>query len=140
MTTMTQETVERVEILTKLLADSINGYDIAVQMTDEPVVIKMINNMIASRKSAQTEIVDFARKIDAEIDLDGTMMGTLHQQWMKLKDAVGLNSDEAVLTECIRGEEYLLNKYLEALQDDITYEARELFELQASRVREKMDD
>jgi uncharacterized protein (TIGR02284 family) len=46
----------------------------------------------------------------------GSVAGSLHRSWMKLKIALTSNPDQAVIVELERGENRLVKAYEEALQ------------------------
>ena len=67
----------------------------------------------------------FARQLRTEIltygeipENSGSLKGTMHRNWMSLKNTFSSNSEETILEEAIRGEKASLDEYNELLSDN----------------------
>lgn len=91
---------------------------------------KVNNHQLADsfRKQAERR-KKFAFQLESEAKLfsqdtynkarGGSLEGNLHRSWINLKTALSANKDEAILEECIRGEEESLAEYNELLSETI---------------------
>jgi len=60
----------------------------------------------------------------------GTLAGTVHRGWMRLKEAVMANHRFAILTECERSEAVALSTYLEVLGSGLPPQIHNLVNMQ----------
>lgn len=91
--------------------DAEKGYIDAYQNV-ESNDLKMFFKRRASERS------EFAKELRTEIlqygqipEDSGTFKGTMHRNWMNLKNTFSSNNEEAILEEAIRGEESRLEEY-----------------------------
>ncbi|AEH01156.1 PA2169 family four-helix-bundle protein [Lacinutrix sp. 5H-3-7-4] len=91
--------------------DAEKGYIDAYQNV-ESNDLKMFFKRRASERS------EFAKELRTEIlqygqipEDSGTFKGTMHRNWMNLKNTFSSNNEEAILEEAIRGEESSLEEY-----------------------------
>ena len=69
----------------------------------------------------------------------GTVAGALHHGWMNIKSAVTGDDDNAIITECERGEDSALSAYRDALGKDMPAGVRSIVERQFSQVKQAHD-
>lgn len=67
---------------------------------------------------------EFANELDAQIRNfneqpieKGSTLGGAHRTWINVKTALSSNTDEALLEECVRGEEATVEEYGEQLKN-----------------------
>ena len=67
----------------------------------------------------------FANELDAQIRnfnaepiREGSTIGDVHRTWIDVKAALSSNTDEAILEECIRGEEATLDEYSKQMESE----------------------
>ncbi|MBT8266265.1 MAG: PA2169 family four-helix-bundle protein [Bacteroidia bacterium] len=97
--------------------DAERGYLKAIDSVDN----KNLKMFFTKRASERSE---FAKDLRTEIirygeipENDGSLKGTMHRNWVKLKAALSSNNEEVVLEEVIKGEEESLKDYNEILSD-----------------------
>jgi uncharacterized protein (TIGR02284 family) len=66
----------------------------------------------------------------------GSATGAVHRGWIDLKSRLSGDDEEAILSECERGEQAALHNYEEALQERLPAEIMPLMEYQYWQVRE----
>lgn len=115
---MEKHTYDLLKDLSELLTDSQRGYAEAADRVDSPEVKAILLKLGNGR-------APLIAQIDAEMAVDsngppqgGTVKGTLHRAWIDIREALARSSEHAVLDECERGEEYLLQRYATVLADD----------------------
>ena len=67
---------------------------------------------------------EFANELDAQIRNfnaqpveKGSTLGEAHRTWINVKTALSSNTDEALLEECVRGEEATVDEYGEQMKN-----------------------
>ncbi|MDA7417518.1 PA2169 family four-helix-bundle protein [Xenophilus arseniciresistens] len=69
----------------------------------------------------------------------GTASGALHRGWVKVKGAMGADSEVSMLEEAERGEDAALARYRKALKEDLPADVRALVERQAQGAQQNHD-
>ncbi|WP_225784600.1 PA2169 family four-helix-bundle protein [Xenophilus sp. Marseille-Q4582] len=69
----------------------------------------------------------------------GTASGALHRGWVKVKGAVGADSEVSMLEEAERGEDAAIARYRKALKEDLPADVRALVERQAQGAQHNHD-
>lgn len=72
-------------------------------------------------------------------DQGGTASGAMHRGWVKIRSAMSLVDDHAVLEECERGEDVAVNAYRKALEEDLPAQIRSLVARQAEGAQRNHD-
>ena len=122
--------------LYELLGDSRKGY---VEVADKVDSIQIagrllrLSNERQGMQQAVARIIISLRPAYTKLN-GGTLKGNLHRTWMELRKAMSGTTEAALLDECIRGENYLLDRYTAVIVDEQTPQEalQELREQQAS--------
>jgi uncharacterized protein (TIGR02284 family) len=125
-----------------LLVDSRKGYMEAAERAEHSGVKSLLMAFAHERDALESEVDNELRKQDpdAEHRDGGTIKGDLHRAWMDLRDSLSKSDNANVLSECERGEEYLLMRYDEVLKkDDLQPGTRTLATAQRAQVQKNMD-
>ncbi|SDS71312.1 conserved hypothetical protein [Halopseudomonas xinjiangensis] len=132
-------------------------------------VISTLNNLIETSKDGEAGFKDCAEDIQRQdlkslftsraqecakaaaelqaivVQLGGdpedstSMSGDMHRRWVDIKAAVTGKSDEAVLSECERGEDVAKKNYKQALEKDLPPEIRAVVQRQYDGVLRNHD-
>lgn len=109
----------QVNILNNLITtlyDGENGYKEAAEEVDNTVLATRFRQLAQQRYDFGHLIKPFITQFGGEVKKGGSAAASLHRVWMDLKTAVSGNDEEAILNECIRGEESAVQSYAEALE------------------------
>ncbi|WP_224485003.1 ferritin-like domain-containing protein [Robertkochia aurantiaca] len=116
----TEKMSKRLNELLEKSYDAEKGYLEAIDNIENNE-IKMFFKRQADQRS------EFAKDLRREIisygeipEDSGSLKGDTHRVWMNLKSMLSSNSEEAVLEECLRGEEKAIEEYNEILEDRST--------------------
>ena len=103
-----------------LLVDSQEGYMKAAERVEDGSVRMLLAAFAHERIVLASEVEAELREQapEAEAKESGTIKGDLHRAWMDLRDALSTSDHANVLSECERGEGYLLMRYDEVLKKD----------------------
>ena len=123
-----------------LLEDSRKGYLEAAANADNRIVKEMLIGLGASRVKLLGEVLTLSRKADPgkEPREGGTLKGDLHRAWMDIREALGTNETTAMLNECERGEEFLLDRYDAVVEKDVAPETFALATVQRAVIQENL--
>ncbi|WKN42843.1 ferritin-like domain-containing protein [Tunicatimonas pelagia] len=68
-------------------------------------------------------------------DVQDSLASKVHRTWIDFKKSFGSNDDEAILTECERGEEHAIQKYTEVLDGRLPNYIEEIVNQQLGLIR-----
>ena len=139
-------------------------------MADNDNVISVLNNLIETCKDGQNgfqtaaegvkrsdlktlfgqysqQRAKFAGELQAEVlrlggdpTETGSVAATLHRGWIDVKSAVTGQDENAVISECERGEDSAVANYRDALADEnLPADVRSIIERQSAQVKEAHD-
>ena len=72
------------------------------------------------------------------ISKGGSAAAALHRMWLDTKALFASSTDEAIIQECIRGEEYAIEEYEEALEqaEEMAPSVKVMIEKQLNSIKE----
>lgn len=114
-----KQTVTYLNQLIQINNESQDGYRTAAQETDDTRLQTFFNRFSQERAQFSAELQEQVRRLGGDVNNSGTVLGDLHQAWMKFRSAISSNDDEAMIAEAIRGEEYAIEQYSDALSQDL---------------------
>jgi len=110
---------KEITLLNKLISrnyDAEKGYKEAAQRAENSALKSFFTDQVKER-------YDFGHDIKPMIIVDGgevqkgtSILGDLHREIMKIKDMVTDADDEAIVEECLRGEEFSKTDYQTAIE------------------------
>lgn len=105
---------KQVDALQELLQktyDAEAGYkQVMTKAQNEP--LKDWLQIKAKQRSAfANQLDEQIRNFNQEPLKKGSLLGDTHRTWIDLKTAISTNTDEAILEECVRGEEATVDEY-----------------------------
>ncbi|MDG3582293.1 ferritin-like domain-containing protein [Galbibacter pacificus] len=106
------------EILVKNI-DAQNGFQRAIDHTDNKALIHYFRNLSRERKEFISELQDELVLYGEKFKFSGTISEDIHMGWIDFKSLFTKFKEEAMLEEAIRGEKAALEEYNEALKSDI---------------------
>lgn len=123
------------------LYDGENGYKEAADEVKSITLATRFRQLAQQRYDFGHEIKPFIKSLGGDVDKGGSIAGNLHRVWMDLKTAVTGNDEEAILNECIRGEESAAEAYEKALEcTDLTGSVRETVIKQLEKISTTLVD
>jgi len=102
-----------------------------------------LKSVLATRargcSDAARELQNLVRSLNGKPTDHSSLSGTLHRRWIDIKSAILGQSDEAILEECERGEDFALRSYRHALDKDLPQDVRSVVERQYEGVLQNHD-
>jgi uncharacterized protein (TIGR02284 family) len=131
-----------ITVLNTLIAttlDSMKGYNEACE-DDDGRYAGLFREMAQERSQTASRLQARVRELGGDPEDDSSTMGALHRGFLNLKQAVTGSDEESLIKEVERGEDYLKEKYEEALkQDELDAGTRAVIEEAYASVRKGHD-
>ena len=108
-------TEDALKTLYTRLIDSRDGYQQALETSEDHTYAHVFRDMIARRERNAGELRNYLAQRGHEMDDDGSMLAAAHRAFLQLKSMV-MDTDDAVLGEIVRGERELLDAYNDAIE------------------------
>ncbi|HYD23509.1 MAG TPA: PA2169 family four-helix-bundle protein [Croceibacterium sp.] len=125
--------------LIRTTLDSYKGFNDACSDTEGPHG-QFFRQMASERSQVASQLQAQVAALGGEAEDDSSYTAAAHRGFMDLKQAVMGDSDEAVIDEVERGEDYLKTKYEAALQDgELSPQTRQVIEQAYQSVRKGHD-
>ena len=134
----TEKNITELHNIHDLLVDSRKGYTEASERAEDPRTKELLASFSRERGPLEAEVDALLKQLEPEATHrdGGTLKGDLHRAWMDLRDSLTKSENANVLSECERGEGFLLMRYDEVLeQQDLNPAVRTLSERQRSIVQ-----
>jgi uncharacterized protein (TIGR02284 family) len=109
-----------IEALNHLLTrnyDSEQGYKQAADQVNDAQLKSWFTEKSKQRYDFGHEIKQELSTLGGTPDKGTSLKGDIHRTWLNVKSALSLDTTEAILEECERGEEAFVESYDEALKD-----------------------
>jgi uncharacterized protein (TIGR02284 family) len=90
------------------------------------------------RKGA-TELQAEVERLGGKAESDSSTTGSLHRGWVSVKGMLTGDSDQAALDECERGEDAALERYRDAIKQDLPGDVAAIVERQYEGVKRNHD-
>ena len=136
-----EDTVKTLNNLLTKAYDAEQGYEKAAERAEgHPNLVTFFKTQSDMRLSFGKEIKGAITRYGGEPDKGASIPAKAHQVWITVKTALsGDDNAEAVLEECIRGEEAALSDYDEALKEHtLPIDVRDLITAQRSQIAESV--
>lgn len=88
-------------------------------------------------RGAGLELQTLVIRLGGKAEDEGTVAGALHRGWVAIRAELSSYTDQALLSECERGEDTAMDRYREALaEDELLPEARQIIDRQYLGVKQ----
>ncbi|RYE06441.1 MAG: PA2169 family four-helix-bundle protein [Rickettsiaceae bacterium] len=114
-----------VKILNNLIKTSRDGEEGFRSAAEHATDQELKNILLERAKGCNHAVIELQKHVlnydnNAEnIEQDGTVLGAMHRGWLNFKSMIAGNSDQAILTECMRGETVAKEEYELALKQEL---------------------
>jgi len=128
-----------VDLLNRLLRinlDASKGYAYAAEKIKNDNFRNFLISYADRRKHYAEELKGAILNLGGHVHENTTLLGELHQAFMKLRESVSPASDSALLDECVRGEGEAITQYKKVLRtDDLNPDLRQLIMTHFNKIR-----
>lgn len=109
--------------LIKTTLDSANGYKDAAENAEQSQYKGMFADRAVKREQLARELQEEVRALGGKAKTEQGALGKMHNKFVDLKHALG-GDDKSVIDEVERGEDYIRDKFQEALKEDLPQPVR----------------
>ena len=136
MQTSNDAAVKALNSLIETALDSVNGYREAAENANAADLKAMFSERASKRQALVNQLQGEVRSFGGEPETDQSLLGKAHNKFVDLKNALTGDSDQAVVDEVERGEDFIKGKFEKALQDtDIPASARATVETALQEIK-----
>lgn len=113
---MARDAVNDLNTIITTCLDGRYGYEQAAEHASDAQLKSLFETYAQQRAAFATELAGAVQQLGGTPTDTGSVTAAFHRGWIGLKDAL-TGGDKGVLGECIRGEEYAVKQYQDALGD-----------------------
>jgi uncharacterized protein (TIGR02284 family) len=109
-----------IKVLNELIVttlDSVEGYAEAAKDARNPTFKTLFSQWSKERRQVVRQLQDQVRTLGGDPDDDGSTLAAAHRVFLNLRDSFS-KGDKSVVDEVERGEDFIMAKYEDALEDD----------------------
>lgn len=119
--------------------DGEEGFRTCADDVSDPQLKTFFSNRAHSCAAAAVELQDMVRAYGGNPETSGGLGGAIHRRWVDIKALLTGKDVQAVLRECVRGEEFAVTSYRRALEKSLPVEVRMVVERQYQGVLQNHD-
>lgn len=98
--------------------DSAHGFERSAENADAARFQSMFQEFATERRQCVNDLQARVRQLGGDPADDGSLKADVHRRWVDMKNAITGTGDKSVIEEVERGEDYIKEKYEQALKDD----------------------
>lgn len=118
MENVKESTVDLLSNILKLHNDRIQGYQMAIDDTEDADLKVLFGKYAAQSTSMASDLTASIERAGGTPPEGTTLLGQVHKAWMEFKAAITSKDRGAVLESCERGEDAIKTAYEEAIEPD----------------------
>lgn len=116
MTTLTLDnTLERMDELIEVCLDGENGFRAAAEAMENKQIQTVLNGYAQQRAEFAAVLQNEVIRRGGRPERDDELKAAMHRGWLNLKAAITGHDPGAILGECVRGENFAIEQYEQAL-------------------------
>ena len=119
--------------------DGQNGFQTAAEGVKNSELKTLFHTYAQQRAQFAGELQGEVRRLGGDPEQTGSVAATLHRGWINIKSAVTGEDENAVISECERGEDSAVSNYRDALNADLPADVRSIVERQYTQVKSAHD-
>jgi uncharacterized protein (TIGR02284 family) len=134
-----EEVISTLNNLIETCRDGQNGFKSAAEGVKNTELKQLFYQYSQHRASFVGELQEEVRRLGGDPENTGSVAASLHRGWMDIKSAITGGDDDAIISECERGEDSAVSNYRDALDKDLPAGVRQVIERQFASVKEAHD-
>ncbi len=134
-----KQTINTLNNLIETCKDGEYGFKTSADHAQDPRIKSLFLTRSQDCRQAAAELQALVVQQGGKPEESGTASGTVHRGWVAVKGALAGYTDLAMLEETERGEDTALDRYREALKEDLPPEIRSVIEAQLQGVKRNHD-
>ncbi|WP_439587940.1 PA2169 family four-helix-bundle protein [Hydrogenophaga sp.] len=134
-----KDTIKTLNNLIETCKDGEYGFKASADHAADPQIKDLFLARSQDCRAAAAELQTLVVRLGGKPEDSGTASGTVHRGWVAVKGTLSGYTDLAMLEETERGEDTALDRYREALKEDLPVEVRAMVEAQLAGVKRNHD-
>ena len=118
MSDLNNAMLSKIKSLHQINVDSIEGWKVAIKDVEHTELQSMFRDIQSHREQQAAELASYLESHGAEVDHDTSFLSGVHRWWLDARQAISDRDNTAIVTEADRGEESILAKYRELVDDE----------------------
>ena len=131
--------VDTLNKLIKTCKDGEYGFRTSAEHVKSEQLRRVFLERAESCRRGATELQAEVARLGGKPEDDSSTTGTLHRGWVDLKGKLTGDSDQAALDECERGEDAALERYRDAIKEDLPSDIAAIVQRQYEGVKRNHD-
>jgi uncharacterized protein (TIGR02284 family) len=115
------------------------GFRTCAERVRSPELRATFEECAQSCLRAATELQQAVARLGGRPEEGSSVSGTMHRGWVRVKEALGGDSDLSMLEECERGEDAAVARYRDALKESLPETVAELVRRQYEGAKRNHD-
>lgn len=124
------EVITTLNDLIETCRDGISGFRTAADSVSSPIAKEVFLSRVHLIEKGLGDLDAAVQRLGGEPPEHGHPQAPMHRAWMNLKSAVTARDDKAIIDEVVRGEEFAVQHYREALAKPLPADIRAMVEMQ----------
>jgi len=133
-------TIETLNDLIEVCKDGQEGFRDASENVKDHALKALFSSYSLQRSKFVGELQQHVTSLGESPEKTSGFVSAIHRGWIDLKGALTKGSDHAILAECERGEDYAVDAYRKALDEELPSNIREDVATQYAAVQAAHDD
>lgn len=121
--------------LTEVNKDGQNGYDTASQGVKTASLKLLFEQYSKERLQFATDLQNKIESLGQQPQEEGSIKSTLHRAWINIKSLITGGNEEAILMECLNGDQVAIDTYEKNLKEELPSDIRFLINDQLTNIR-----
>lgn len=118
MENVKESTVEILHDILKLHNDRIEGYEMAINDTNDIDLKALFGRYAEQSRAMVSDLTVSIERAGGKVPDSTTFLGKVHKAWMELKSALSKDDRHGILNSVEQGEDAIVDAYKEAVKDD----------------------
>lgn len=114
-----EDVVSTLNNLIETCKDGQNGFKEAAEGVEKSDLKTFLYDCSQQRAQFAGKLQELVREFGGDPEKSGSIAASLHRGWINLRTAVTGNDEQAILSECERGEDSAVRNYKDALEEDL---------------------
>jgi len=103
--------------LISIAQDGVNGIGRAIEDAQDQQIKATLRDIHQIREHMVQELKAVVTQLGGDPNQSGTLAGAAHRAFMEVREMVTGDGDQALIQECIRGDEHAVNEFQDALNE-----------------------
>ena len=133
------DVIDTLNDLLETCRDGEYGFNTSAEHAKSAEIKTMLMRHSGECRDAGVELQRLIQELGGEADDGGSVSGAVHRGWVAVRGVLSGYSDQSMLDECERGEDYAVASYRKALKQNLPAAVRTVVERQAQGAQRNHD-